>query len=66
MYHTPLLLRSVGDGWAEWAIAHPGFGRSVNPISITLQLITEKYTNNEITADKKIENIVLLLQSVYD
>ena len=26
-------LRGVGDGWAEWAIAHPGFGRSVIPIS---------------------------------
>ena len=25
--------RGVGDGWAGWAIAHPGFGRSVNTIS---------------------------------
>ena len=25
--------RDVGDGWAGWAIAYPGFGRSVNPIS---------------------------------
>ena len=24
-----LRLRGVGDGWAGWAIAHPGFGRSV-------------------------------------
>ena len=24
----------VGDGWAGWAIAHPGFGRSVNPWKI--------------------------------
>ena len=24
-------LRGVGVGWAEWAIAHPGFGRSVDP-----------------------------------
>ena len=48
------------------AIAHPGFKESVNPISMPWQLIDEKDTNNEITADKKIENIVLLLQSVYD
>ena len=26
-------IRDVGDRWAGWAIAHPGFGRSVNPIS---------------------------------
>ena len=25
--------RDVGDGWAGWAIAHPGFSRPVNPIS---------------------------------
>ena len=25
--------RCIGDGWAEWAIAHPGFGRSGSPIS---------------------------------
>ena len=25
--------RDVADGWTGWAIAHPGFGRSVNPIS---------------------------------
>ena len=25
--------RGVGDGWAGWAIAHRGFGRSVNPVS---------------------------------
>ena len=25
--------RDVGDGWAGWAIAHPGFKTSVNPIS---------------------------------
>ena len=24
----------IGDGWAGWAIAHPGFDRSVNPILI--------------------------------
>ena len=24
--------RDVGSGWAEWAIVHLGFGRSVNPI----------------------------------
>ena len=39
------------------AIAHPGFSRSVNPISMPWQLIDEKDTKNEITADKKIENI---------
>ena len=25
--------RDVGNRWAGWEIAHPGFGRSVNPIS---------------------------------
>ena len=25
--------RDVGNGWAGWEIAHPGFGRSVNTIS---------------------------------
>ena len=25
--------RGVRDEWAEWAIVHPDFGRSVNPIS---------------------------------
>ena len=25
--------RGVGDGWAGWAIAHPGFGRSVIALS---------------------------------
>ena len=29
-----LNIRGIGDGWAGRAIAHPGFGRSVNPISI--------------------------------
>ena len=28
-------IRDVGDGWAGWSIAHPGFGRSVNPIIST-------------------------------
>ena len=27
------LVRGRGTGWAGWAITHPGFGRSVNPIS---------------------------------
>ena len=22
-------IRGVNDGWAEWAVAHPGFGRHV-------------------------------------
>ena len=26
--------RDVGNRWAGWEIAHPGFDRSVNPISI--------------------------------
>ena len=30
----PLRPRDVGDGWAEFAIAHKSFGRSVNPICI--------------------------------
>ena len=25
--------RDVGDGWVESAIAHPGYGESINPIS---------------------------------
>ena len=25
--------RDVEDGWTGWTISHPGFGRSVNPIS---------------------------------
>ena len=29
-------IRGVGDWWAGRAIAHPGFGRSNNPISIPL------------------------------
>ena len=26
-----VVIRDVGDGWAGWTIAHPCFGRSVNP-----------------------------------
>ena len=29
---TTMFFRDVGDGWAGWAIAHPGFGRSLNPM----------------------------------
>ena len=34
LQHPTKWNRGVGDGWAGWAIAHPGFGRSVNPWKI--------------------------------
>ena len=30
---SPNKARGVGDWWAEWAITHTDFGRSVNPES---------------------------------
>ena len=26
---TKIIIRGVNDGWAEWAVAHPCFGRHV-------------------------------------
>ena len=31
----------VGDGWVGWAIAHPDFGKSVNPISQRIAIMSK-------------------------
>ena len=31
--------RDVGDGREEWAIAHPGFARSVKPVRNHIKLL---------------------------
>ena len=28
-----MIIPSMASGWAEWALAHPEFGSSVNPIT---------------------------------
>ena len=49
--------RGVGDGWVEWAIAHPCFGRSISQraklyiqstlnIDLILKVIYTKYSKH--------------------
>ena len=33
MFNQSYIYSAAASGWAEWALAYPEFGRSVNPIT---------------------------------